>query len=125
MTDRTPMTEPIWYEAHDDGFACVHQADQEDDPNILFVTKEVSVGYTFEPSGNYITHKHGPPALIEKWAQETRAKLAAAYGEAPMSMNPRIVTTDRWDVADLNWVTQNINGLNRLAQKLAKLGLVL
>jgi hypothetical protein len=116
-----------WYEGHPDGFALVRQAIGTEEPEVVFVSKEIAVAYTFERQGSYITHKHGPPTLVEAWAENSRTKLRKTVKNDMLlaAMLPRVIKTDRWEVEDLNWVCQNINGLNRLARKFAELGLVL
>ena len=69
----------------------------DDDRPVGRVLDEVSIAFDLVDG---VLHKHGAPSMVEKWLDETKAKLLAS-GLAEMAGNLSVMT-GRFALADLN-----------------------
>lgn len=128
----------IFYEKDGDEFVLVHQRHdlREDAKDILFRGREVAIGFSYDPDQakqiQYTTHRHGSPETVNKWAKRTREALlkseigqrARERGETAAailrSMLPHSISSDQWDIDDLNRI---INTTGYLAVVVEKMGI--
>jgi len=110
----------IFYEKDGDDFVLVSQ-DSNGHREVLATYKAVAVAYTYaRERDSYLTHRHGSPETIQRWVEEQTRKLRAHIrADDPLleDLLPHVIASDAWDVDELNWVIENINGLNRLVEE--------
>ena len=130
----------IFYEKDGNEFVLVHQA-YDDPPHqcVLYQGRVVAIGFTSDPNGDergiqFTTHRHGSPVTVEEWAETTRFALhrrrftADPDGggeeavDVPRSMLPRTISSDQWDIGDLNRIISTTGSLGAI---LAKMGIKL
>jgi len=137
----------IYYEKDGNEFVLMHQV--YEDPNdyrawagnkeVLYRGQEVAIGFTYDPDEEraiqYTTHRHGSPETVEEWAEKTRFALhksrfgraAIAEGENAAailrSMQPHTISSDQWDIDDLNAIISTTGYLQVVLEKMGiKLG---
>lgn len=117
----------IFYEKDGEEFVLIFELDQGT-RDIHGRDLEIAVAYTYSKENkNFITFKHGSPELVDAWAQTYNRRIREVLKAVPESspaqreiiqgMQMQVISTNQWDIDDLNWVIQNINGLNRVAAK--------
>lgn len=130
----------IHYKKDGEDFVLIHEMygsveDWKDDrPTELYRGKEVAIGFTYDPDADrgiqFTTHRHGSPETVEDWANKTRFALhrsrftreAREKGETAAailrSMMPHIISTDQWDIEDLNRIISTTGYLKVVLDKM-------
>ena len=141
----------IYYEKDGGEFVLVHQlfdldgfdlyglAPSGSNKEVLYRGQEVAIGFTYDPDEErniqYTTHRHGSPEDVEEWAEKTRFALqrsrftSAAITEGEnaaallRSMQPHTISSDQWDIDDLNAIISTTGYLRVVLEKMGiKLG---
>ena len=123
----------IYYQKDGDTFVLVHDhGDGHKDQ--FWAGKEVAIGFTYDQDAErgikYTTHRHGSPESVEKWAEKMRfalhrsrfTKEAQVGGENAAailrSMQPHTISTDQWDLEDLNRILDTTGYLQVIVEKM-------
>ena len=131
----------FYYEKDGNEFVLVHQVFElcgiltpaRNNKDILYRGKEVAIGFTHDAddlNNPYTTHRHGSPATVEEWSQKTRFELhrsrftfaAEHEGENAAailrSMQPHSISSDQWDIDDLNAIISTTGYLKVVLEKM-------
>lgn len=84
----------------------------KDGEPLLGPMEEVAIAFDIETGTR---HKHGQPALVEKWVKEARDKLRPI---SPASANALVVLCGAFDVEDLNRCIQCSSYVKSFYEKL-------
>jgi uncharacterized protein (UPF0147 family) len=81
---------------------------------------EVAIAYEVDPvDGLFTLHKHGSPENVNRWAENSRAKLRQSKDPLMQEMADAIqVVQGRFDLNDLNGVLENSARLKNLLAKM-------
>ncbi len=115
----------IFYRKEGNEYILVHQ-DKDFGVDEMWKGPEIAIGFTYDADADrgiqYTTHRHGSPEMVEKWCEKTRVAFRGLAVDTPLmkSLMPRIISSDQWDVEDLNRI---INTTGYLATVVEKLGI--
>ncbi len=123
----------IYYEKDGDDFVLVFQT-PDGSRDIQWCGPEVAVGFSCNPDAErgiqYTTHRHGSPEVVESWAAQTRQGIrrggyiaaAEVQGETAAavlkSLQPHIISSDQWEIEDLNRILDTTGYLQVVAKKM-------
>lgn len=109
----------IRYEKDGSEFRLVHEDSGQKD--VLNVLTEVAVAYSYaEETKSYITHRHGNPEMIRGWVNKHNLVAREQYDwdvVKALGLEMKMISSSEWNIDDLNWIIENINGLNRVAKE--------
>ena len=116
----------FFYEKEGDEFLLVER-DDTFGRDIIWRGPEVAIGFTYDPDQDrgiqYTTHRHGSPETVAAWAEKQRIAIELANQRGiPLEAwaNPYTISTDQWDLEDLNRI---ISTTGYLAVVITKMGI--
>lgn len=123
----------FFYEKDGDNFVLIFESD-DGTRDTHFCGPEVAVGFTYDADADrgiqYTTHRHGSPEAVERWASSNRLALrcsgyfaaAQVQGETAAavlrSLQPHIITSDQWEIEDLNRILDTTGYLKVALEKM-------
>lgn len=109
----------IRYEKDGSEFRLVHEDGGQKD--VLNVLTEVAIAYSYaEETKSYITHRHGSPGMIQEWVNKHNQLMRADYSwkvVQALGLEMKMISSSEWNIDDLNWIIENIDGLNKVAKE--------
>lgn len=118
------MPESIRYEKRFGEFVLLHDLNYSE-PEVLYSGKEVAIGFTYYPKessgARTLTHRHGDPVGVGGWVQQQQAAnerirfLNLGFEDWDL---PYMISTDQWDLEDLNRIISTTGYLEVVLKKL-------